>query len=376
MGVTVKKQPTGLNYINNCSVWELNISGTIDETTDERGLYRLMSDDGAVTDWVALPPVGDMAVNFSKAIAGALSTPIPNFEFSFEASSMKKSFWLEYGDIVYDKENCSKTENLGNTTSGVEFVNGIINGGQSANFNIYTMRPDYMEVPRYGYFDFIYADAGAANFTIHLCNGSVITSSTSSAGDITAFGVGTMNSPVKNFKDDVVFYDVNISGTKYRFKVLDGESRGLNEWEGFSPLQSQNRITQVMFLEPSGGYSGVPCEYIESTTQEINFQEICVYDSGCYGEPSYSKNQGSSLFSKRAKARYNFLIRSPRTQQFGIWMQHFAASEKYLMLFRDREGAYYWANFIVDSIGEGYNKDSDYITFSGYLANGLFSQGS
>lgn len=382
MPVSVTKQPTGTNFINNCSVWELNITGTIDETIDQRGLYRLMSDDGAVTDWVSLPPVGNIAVNFSKAIAGALTTPIPDFGYAIDASAMKKKFWIEYGDTEYNKETCTKTENLGNTTSHIDFINGVLNGGQSSNWlefeskGNFTVRPDYIEVPRNNYFDFIYTTAGSAQFTIKLCNGSTISASQGGAGDISAIGVGTSNSPVQPYIKDVVYYDVNVSGATYRFKVIDCESRGINEWYPGTESLSQRRFTQLMFLEPSGGYSGVPCELLESTSQEISFQEICVYDSGCYGEPEFSKNQGTTIFNKRTKARYTFRIKSPRTQQFGFWMQHFGASGKYLMLYRAVTGAYYWANFIVDSISEGYNYDEDYITVSGYLAHGLNPQGS
>ena len=384
MPVSVTKQPTGTNFINNCSVWELNITGTIDETKDQRGLYRLMSDDGAVTDWVSLPPVGSIAVNFSKAIAGALTTPIPGFSgYSMDASDMKKQFWLEYGDVEYDKENCTKTENLGNTTSPVDFINGVLNGGQSANFidyesnGAFTMRPDYIEVPRNWYFDWIYSTAGSANFSIKLCTGQIVNSSIGSAGEITAFGVGTSNSPVSTYLKDVVYYDVTIQGVTYRFRVIDAESRGVNEW-GFTGniSKSQRRFTQICFLEPSGGYSGVPCEIVEDIGQEIAFEEVCVYDSGCYGEPDYSRNQGTSIFNKRAKARYSFAIKSPRTQQFGVWMQHLAGSGKYLLLFRSNSGAFYWSNFMVDSISNGYNWNEDYIVVSGYLAHGISPQGS
>ena len=383
MPVSVTKQPTGINFINNCSVWELNITGTIDQTIDQRGLYRLMSDDGAVTDWVSLPPVGSIAVNFSKAIAGALTTPVPTFGASVDASDMKKNFWLEYGDTEYNKESCTKSENLGNTTSPVEFINGVLNGGQSANFIDYesfgnfTVRPDYIEVPRYHYFDWIYTTSGSANFAIKLCNGSTVNASQGGGGSISGIGCGTYNSPVTPYAKDVVHYDVTLGGATYRFKVIDCEQRGVNEWLYLNTQSlSQRRFTQILFLEPSGGYSGVPCELLESTSQEISFQEICVYDSGCYGEPEYSQNQGTSLFNKRAKARYTFRIKSPRTQQFGHWMQHFAGSGKYFLLFRSSTGAFYWGSFIVDSISEGYNYDEDYIFVSGYMAHGINPQGS
>ena len=383
MPVSVTKQPSGTNYINNCSVWELNITGTIDQTIDQRGLYRLMSDDGAVTDWVSLPPVGNIAVNFSKAIAGALSTPIPEFQYALDASAMKKNFWLEYGGTEYDKVNCTKTEDLGNTTSHIAFINGVLNGGQSINFldfesfGNFTVRPDYIEVPRYGYYDWIYTTAGSATFSIKLCNGTIVNASQGGAGSISGIGVGTANSPVRTYAKDVLYYDVTVGSATYRFKVIDCEGKGVNEWvNGWSQSLSQNRFTQIMFLEPSGGYSGVPCEMLTSTSQEISYQEICVYDSGCYGEPQFSQNQGTTLFNKRTKARYTFRIKSPRTQQFGFWMQHFGAAGKYLLLFRSSTGAYYWANFIVDSISEGYNYDEDYINVSGYMAHGLNPQGS
>lgn len=352
MPVSITHQPTGINYLNDCPVWGLSITGVVDETKDERGLYRLMGDAGVITDWVSLPPVGNISVNFTKEIAGVLTTPVPGFTNSIDASSMKQKFWLEYGDIVFDKEACTKTENLGNTSGQSEFVNGVKQPGQSA---AYTMRPDYMQVPRYEYYDYIFSDAGSANFTIKLCTGQVVGGSTGGSGEITGFGVGTANSPVSAYIDTVVYYDVSLGGLTYRFHVVDGEPRAFNDYKVST---SHNRVSMVMFLEPSGGYSCMPVEYLTSTQQSMTFDEVCVYD-GC-------NTNNRTIFNKETRAVYEFEVRSPRTQQFGIWVQHMAAATKYFVLYRNSTGAKEWVPFVVTNVREGFGEDFS-VRFSGYI---------
>lgn len=369
MPVVITRQPTGTNYINRCAVWGLSITGVIDETTDERGLYRLMSSEGPITEYVSLPPIGFISVNFSKEIAGALSTPIPGFAHTMNASSMKKQFWLEYGSIVYDKSSCTKTSNTGQESSKSDFVNGVLNGGQPNDFNLFTTRPDYMIVPKYGYYDYIYSDAPSANFKIKLCDGTEQTASLSSAGDITAYGVGTLNSPVTTYIKKVVWYEVTVGSMTYRFRVVEGEARALNDWKVSG---SMDRVSTIMFLEPSGGYSCIPVEYLESMDQNMSFDEICVYDDGCGTDRPQTR--GDSIHNKTTEAQYEFSFRSPRTQQFGLWVQHFAASGKYFVLMRDISGNPQWTKFIVTSISRGYHKDDDTIRIIGHLADGLNPQ--
>src|SRR5690625_38869 len=353
MAVNVLESPSGDNYINDCGIWVLSITGQVNESIDERGLYRLVSDDGVVTELVSLPPVGTISVKFSKEISGVLETPVPNFSALLDASDIRKDFWLEYGYIVFDKENRTKTENLGSVSGKASFINGYKNPGNSTR---YTSRPSYMLVPR-NHIDYIYSEESTINLRIRTSTGLKVEFTMNGVGDVTAYGIGPGNNPVLGmFSSRLVTYDVVVGSKTYKFKIDNCDIRAFND-DKFTT--SKDRVSAVMFLEPSGGYSCMPVRHLTSVHNQMNYQEICIYDE--------YKSQNVSIFGKESTSDYSFQTRSPRTQQFGLWTQHFAASTKYFVLLRDESGDPSWVPFIVDSVEEGYSHDELLFSFTGYI---------
>lgn len=191
MAVSLVSEPStsGVNYVNCAFSFEFVMTGVLSATECRRFGYQLICEDGTpVTALEQLEPKDGVpfCLDFQLDISKFVYTPAPptcNGRGSGTrletVEGLEKKFYLEYWEVVFNKEDCISTIEGKTSTARYCLLNsappywGLINTSTTKDLQILTYMPEYKELCRDSC-DFIYIYGGGTVLLVGwLANGKL-----------------------------------------------------------------------------------------------------------------------------------------------------------------------------------------------------------
>lgn len=378
MAVTITASPLANNSAYSCFSWTLQIDDIGAANITKKIGYQLFDqDDNAVTaeEVIGVTVAGDtVELDFSGDVQGYVATMLPFADVPNAVPDPYcwRGFYLMYGDVVYDSDTCTTTNNINTPSLSKYVINGIIQEYEPDYYN--TLPSVITHLPRN-----TVQCRDARNFTWVLTDGAGLTVEyTSSLGTIQSIALGSNRvaqiplHPQEILSDweTIEYMDVQIGIEMAPFRISFTDS-----------CCSDGKYSNVLYLDPLGGRSMISFEQVETFELSTSFTELCRYKPCAVAGFDEADNAnkmtvgGRSIYNKIAQERITLVKESSYQEDVAEQFKAFLASSGYHVQYSDN-GVIKFRKFIVDGGNAVYNATNETIELrvTGYLAHDYQTQ--
>ena len=379
MAVIIVSEPLANSSASQCFQWVLQIDDIGAGNITKKVGYQLFDqDDNEITimEHRDAAYVGQkFELDFSSDVQGRVTTmiPYPDVPNAIPDPYCIRGFYLKYGELIYDSDNCGLAVNNANIVSTAKYViNGVIQEYEPDYYN--TLPSVITHLPRN-----TVQCRDARNFTWVLSDGAGLTVEyTSSLGTIQSLAIGSNKiaqiplHPQELLSDweTIEYMDVQIGVEMAPFRITFTDD-----------CCNGGKYSNILYLDPLGGRSMISFEQVESFELSTSFTELCRYKP-CnvvgFDEADNANKMtvgGRSIYNKVAQERITLVKESSYEEDVAEQFKAFLASTGYHVQYNDN-GVIKFRKFIVDSGTVVYNSAEGIIELrvTGYLAHDYMTQ--